>query len=172
MRRQFRLAAELDAARLGAGAAFAGAGADQIALELRQAAEHGQHKAAVRRRGVGPCVAERTESGLLAGDRRERVEKIAGRARQPVEPRHHQHVAGAERVERPAKLRPVGLGSARHFAEHFFGSGGGQRCNLRLDALAVRRYPCIAVDHAHILHVYSAQVKGSDFRGLGFVQKS
>src|SRR4051794_35548465 len=75
-------------------------------------------------------------------------------------------------IERPAQLRPVGLGSARHFAEHFFGSGGGQRCNLRLDALAVRRYPCIAVDHAHILHVYSAQENEFDVSGLGFVQNS
>ena len=33
------------------------------------------------------------------------------------------------------KLSPVGLGSASHFAEHFFGPGVGQRCSLRLDAL-------------------------------------
>ena len=30
----------------------------------------------------------------------------------------HQHVVGVELVEHTAKLRPVGLGSARHFAEH------------------------------------------------------
>ena len=75
-------------------------------------------------------------------------------------------------VEKSAELRPVGLGTDRHFAEHFFGSGGGQRRKLRVDALAVRRYPCIAVDHALILHVYSARGKGPDFSGLGFVQIS
>jgi hypothetical protein len=60
----------------------------------------------VRRGGIGPCVAERTESGLLAGNYRKGVEKIARRARQPVEPRHHQHVAGAKRIERAEKLAP------------------------------------------------------------------
>jgi hypothetical protein len=30
------------------------------------------------------------------------------------------------------------LGSARHFADYFFGSGSDQVCNLWLDALAVR----------------------------------
>src|SRR3954467_8342766 len=94
---------------LSAGTAFTGTGADQVAFEFRQAAEYRQHKATVRRRGVGPCVAERTESGLLAGDRCKSVEKIACRARQPVEPRYHQHVAGVERIERSAKLRAVGL---------------------------------------------------------------
>lgn len=137
MQCQFRFSAKFDAMSLGTGAAFAGAGTDQVALELRQAAEHGEHKATVRRRGVGPCIAKRPEPGLLAGDRRKGIEKIACRARQPVEPRHHEHVAGAERVNRPAKLHAVGLGSARHFAEHFFGSGVGQGCNLRVDALAV-----------------------------------
>src|SRR4051794_36142239 len=51
VRRQFRFAAKLDAARLSAGAAFAGTGANQVAFELRQAAKHSQHKATVRRRG-------------------------------------------------------------------------------------------------------------------------
>jgi hypothetical protein len=41
----------------GARAALAGADADKLALELREAAEDGQHQAAVRRRGVSPCVA-------------------------------------------------------------------------------------------------------------------
>src|ERR1700676_3892395 len=53
MRGQLGCAAELDAARLGARPAFAGAGAYQLPLELGQAAENGQHQAAVRCRGVG-----------------------------------------------------------------------------------------------------------------------
>jgi hypothetical protein len=36
----------------------------------------------------------------------------------PVEPRHHHDVDGVELIELAAKLRPVGLGPARHFAEH------------------------------------------------------
>jgi hypothetical protein len=77
--------------------------------------------------------------GFLAGDRREGVEKIARRARQPVEPRHHHHVAGGEHGEQPAKLRPVRLGSARHLSEHPLGSGGAKLAHLRRLALPARR---------------------------------
>jgi len=62
----------------------------------------------VRCRGVGPCVAKGFETGFLDGDRRERVQKVAGGSRQPVEPRHGQHVARFKLVEQPAKLGPVG----------------------------------------------------------------
>jgi hypothetical protein len=68
-------------ARLGPRAAFAGAGADQLTLELRQPAEHGQHQTPMRGRRVGPCVGEGSKPGFLAGDRREGIEKVAGRAR-------------------------------------------------------------------------------------------
>ena len=57
-------------ARHGAGAAFARPRADQLALELGQPAQHGQHQPPVRGRGVGPCVAEGSEPGLAVGDRR------------------------------------------------------------------------------------------------------
>ena len=43
VRGELRRAAHMDAARLGAFAAFAGPGADQLALELGKPAEHGQH---------------------------------------------------------------------------------------------------------------------------------
>jgi hypothetical protein len=55
-------------ARHGPRPAFAGARSDQIALELRQSAKHDQHQAAVRCRGVGPCLAKRFETGFLLGD--------------------------------------------------------------------------------------------------------
>ena len=42
------------------------------------------------------------------------------------------------------------IGPARHFAKDVFGPGGGQLPHLRVDALAVRRYPRIAVDHGLI----------------------
>jgi hypothetical protein len=63
-------------------------------------------------------------------------------------------------VEQPAKLRSVGLCAARHFAEHFFASGLGELAHLCIDALAVRRYPRIAVFHrpvvARSVHAESA----------------
>jgi hypothetical protein len=49
-----------------------------------------------RCRGVGPCVAKGFETGLLAGDRRERVQPVACRSRQPVEPCHHQPPTGTD----------------------------------------------------------------------------
>src|SRR5208337_3356819 len=53
------------AARLGPRPAFSGSCADQFALELCQAAEHGEHQPPVRGRDVGPCVAQGSETGLL-----------------------------------------------------------------------------------------------------------
>ena len=97
---ELRLAAHLHAAGLGEPAALAGARTDQLALKLGQAAQDGQHQAAVGSGGVGPGVAQGPESGLAAGDRRQGVEKIAGGAGQAVQPGHHQHVAGRQVIER------------------------------------------------------------------------
>ena len=57
--------------------------ADQIALELRQPTKHGQHQGAVRRGGVGPRVAERSETLFSIGDRRKCVQQVARRSRRP-----------------------------------------------------------------------------------------
>jgi hypothetical protein len=69
-----RLSPKPDAVRHGARPAFARAGVDEIALELRPPAEHGQHQPTMRCRGVGSGVAERSESSLLVRDRRQNVE--------------------------------------------------------------------------------------------------
>ncbi len=100
--RELGLATHLHAAGLGEPTALAGARTDQLALKLGQAAQDGQHQAAVGRGGVGPGIAQGPESGLAADDRRQGVEKIAGGAGQPVQPGHHQHVAGRQVIERPA----------------------------------------------------------------------
>src|SRR5580704_9697987 len=147
MRRERRLPAELDAVCDGARPAFARAGADQIALELGQAAEHGQHQPPMRCGGVGPRVAERSESGLLVGDRRQYVEKVARRSRQAIEPRHHKHVAGVELVEDTAELGAVGLRAAGRGAVDLLRASRAQLPHRRVNALAVRRYPCIAPIH-------------------------
>ena len=72
------------------------------------------------------------------------VEHVEGAARQPVDPRHRHHVAGGQLAEHPAKLRPVGLGSARRFAERLARPVFPQRRDLSGDALPVGRYPCVA----------------------------
>jgi hypothetical protein len=74
------------------GAAFAGPGLDQFALELSQAAQDGQHQPTVRRGGIGPDIRQRFEARATLADLVQRVEQIPGRPGQPVEPRHHQYV--------------------------------------------------------------------------------
>jgi hypothetical protein len=59
---------------------------NQIPLEFGQPGQHGQHQAPVRCGGVGPCVAKGFETGCLGGNRRERVQQVAGGSRQPVKP--------------------------------------------------------------------------------------
>jgi hypothetical protein len=81
-------------------------------------------------RGFGLGVAERAESGLPVGDRGERVQQVAGRAREAVEPRHHEHVAGVELGERAAELRAFGLASPGGLAEHRLASGDLQLAGI------------------------------------------
>ncbi len=88
-------------------------------------------------RGVGPGVAQGPESGLLSCDRGEGVEQVAGGSGQAIEPRHHEHVASVELVERATELAAVGLGSARHFAEDLLASCLGKCAHLGVHTLTV-----------------------------------
>ena len=129
----------MNASRFRAAAAFAGTGANEFALELGEAAKHCQHKPSVRGCRVRPCIGERAESGSGLRYGVQRVEKVARRSGQPVEARHQQHVALAERREGAAKLGAVGLRAARRLLEHLLGSGGAKRLHLSINALAIRR---------------------------------
>jgi hypothetical protein len=73
---------------------------------------------------VGPSVVERPETRLAVGDLGEGIDEIPRRSRQTVEPCHDQHVAGGELFDRAPELAAVGLGSARHLAEHLFAALG------------------------------------------------
>jgi hypothetical protein len=76
---------------------------------------------------VSVQVGERTKTGFLLGNRGERVQQVAGGSRQPVEPRHHHHVAGGELVEHSQKFAPIG-------------ARAGHLLAVNLDQLAVSRY--------------------------------
>src|SRR5438045_4145218 len=82
---EFRSTAEPYAAGFRPCPPLASSRTDQFALELGEPAQDGQHQATMRGGGIRPGIAERTETGTFAGDCRERVQKIAGRARQTVE---------------------------------------------------------------------------------------
>jgi hypothetical protein len=66
---------------------------DQFALELGEAAQYGQHQAAMRRSGVSPSVSERFKARPFFPDRPEQVQEISCRSRQPIEPGCDQYVA-------------------------------------------------------------------------------
>ena len=117
----------------------------------------------MRRRGVGPNVAEGPETGPFGGDASEGVQQVAGLAGQTVETRHHQHVVGVELVERTAELAAVGLGSARHLPEHLARAGGPELAHLGVNALAVRRDAGIPVNHGFVMHLVYATEKPLDF---------
>jgi len=68
MRRHLARPTEAHAAILRTLASLASARADQLTLELGEAAEHREHQAAVRRRGVGPGVLERAKARTALGD--------------------------------------------------------------------------------------------------------
>jgi len=92
MRRHLARTTEAHAARLGALATLARAGADKLALELGEPTEHRQHQPAVRSRGVAPCVLERLEAGTPLGNGSQDVEQVPRRSRQPVEARDDERV--------------------------------------------------------------------------------
>ena len=50
--------------------------ADQVALELSQSTQDGQHQPTMRTRGVGPCILETFEAGALLGHRVDDVEQV------------------------------------------------------------------------------------------------
>lgn len=123
MPREGRGPAHVHSARLGPLASLAGAGADEIALELGEAAENRQHQASMRRRRVRPCIGQGPESSARLGHCVERVEKVARRFRQPVEPRHEQRVALGKRFKRAGQFAAIDL----------LGAGGAQRLHLGVD---------------------------------------
>src|SRR5262249_30407587 len=87
-------AAHMQTAGFGAGAAFTGSGANKLAFEFRQAAEDGEDQAPMRCGGIGPGIGERLELRAGLGDLVEHIEQVPGGARQTIEPRHQQGVAG------------------------------------------------------------------------------
>jgi hypothetical protein len=81
---------------------------DQFALEFGETTEDRQHEPAMRRGGVGPAVVQALKAGLGIRDLRQDVEQIPRASGQPIEPAHHQHVAGFQFGDRFGELGPIG----------------------------------------------------------------
>jgi hypothetical protein len=136
------------AARFGAGATFARTALDKLPLEL------GQAPSTVNiRRPCGVVVSAHVSARernpvplsvmVLRVRKRSRVES--------VESSDHEHVTGVEGGDGAGELGTVGLRTPRLLAEHLDGIGEGQGVDLRVDALSIRRYPCVAVNHPAIM---------------------
>jgi hypothetical protein len=164
-----RLRRRSNAARLRAGVAFAGAGLDELPLKRRASAEHGQHQTAVGRRGVRPGIAKGCKLSSLVGDRGERSEEVARRARQPGQPRHHQHVTGGARLHDTAERRAVCLGAVGHFAGDLDRSRGGEGRNVGRDGWAVCGDACIAIHHVVMMHRTCAPNKRNGINAFEFI---
>jgi hypothetical protein len=119
----------MNAARLGAAAAFTGTRADQLALELGEPAEYGQHQTPVWGRRVCPRVAERPETGSRPRNRVEDVQQGACRSRQSIEARDKQRVASIKGTQslRLARARALGDEFALELSRRI-GSRGSDIC--------------------------------------------
>jgi hypothetical protein len=101
-RRQFRRTAHALPELLCPAAALGGAGADWIALHVRQSAQHGNHKPPGAGAGVGPRLGQRTELRLGIHDL---LDDSA--AREAVNACDRHHIAGRKALEQFEKLAPV-----------------------------------------------------------------
>src|SRR5665647_3102848 len=77
-----------------------------------------------------------------------------------------EHVALAELRQGVAKLNAICFGSAGSLPPNFRGTGRAQSLHLRVNALTIRRYPCIAQNHGPILLLYYAPEKLFPIKGL------
>src|SRR5262249_37446417 len=60
-----------------------------------------------RRGGVGPCIVQRTEGGIGCTNGSQRVQQIAGRAREPVQPGHDHRITVIRLSQQPRQLLAV-----------------------------------------------------------------
>src|SRR5262249_47964062 len=133
---QLRLAAEPCALGHGASAAFVGPLQDQIALELSDAGQHGQHETAMRSRSVGPRIAERPEASAFLAEQVDDPQQVERRARQPVELGHDQDVASLKLIERALQFRPLGGNAGHLLAEYPLSACGDMRTKVMPNIIA------------------------------------
>ena len=120
------------------GSALCCPGADKIALNIGQTTEHRQHQAPGASAGVGPWFRQGSKLRLRVHDALDDAEQDKGAAREAVNPRNRDQVAGGQLAEHPVKLAPVGP-RARHLLA--IDVAGGASCRAQLLKLAVEGLP-------------------------------
>jgi hypothetical protein len=89
----------------GAAPARCRAGTDEIALNVREAAEYRQHQATSADAGISPRFRQRAELRLGVHDALDDAEQVKRAAREPVNARHRHHVAGRQLPSRRLSSR-------------------------------------------------------------------
>jgi hypothetical protein len=84
---------------LGAAPALGGAGADKVALHVRQSTQHGNHEPPGAGAGVGPRLGERTELRLGVHDALNNGEQVEGAERWAVNAHQRSPRRRAEALE-------------------------------------------------------------------------
>jgi hypothetical protein len=143
-------------AGLGAAPTFGGAGANKVALHVRQAAENSNHQPPGA--GVGPQFRQGSELRLGVDDMFDNAEQIKGAAGEAVDPRHPHYVAGGEGLKHPEKLAAVGPRARDLLAvDVAAASGGAKLLKLAVEGLAygadagIADEPFFGMSFGHIL---------------------
>jgi hypothetical protein len=84
---------------------------------------------------------QRTEADAPLGESADRIDEVAQRAPEPVQPPHHERVALTEVIERPRQLGPLAERAAGRVAEDPGASRRGERIMLERELLLDRGDP-------------------------------
>lgn len=141
------LATELDAPRLGLGSPCGCALSNPRAFPARRDPQHCDNHLGELRRGIDHRLGDRAEARANLLYRMEDVQQVAGVAGKPVGRRHHQHVAGIERADRPPELGPLGRRAADLLAIDFGASRRFKLGELLGQILAGARDAGVTVNH-------------------------
>jgi hypothetical protein len=87
--------------------AFTRASIYQLTLKLSDTAENGKHEPAMGRCRIAPWIFERFEADTTLTKIMKDIEQVAGRASQPIEARHHEHIAFCEASEQLGQFGPA-----------------------------------------------------------------
>jgi hypothetical protein len=142
-RRQLGRSSHVLAAHLGTRSSFCRSGADQIALDIGESSEDGNHQAAGAGAGVGPRFCQRAELRSRVNDALDDSEQVEGRACEPVDPGDRHGVPGDDLFEHFQKLAAVGLRATGLFAVDVAAPLGMKPLKLRIEGLAVSADPSV-----------------------------
>lgn len=100
-----------------------------------------QRRAELAKRGLHALSCSDTKPDAALGEHRDRVDQMAQRSTQAIQPPHDQRVALAKVLKQPRQLGPLVQRAARGIAEDPPTARGAQRVVLQAELLLARRDP-------------------------------